>query len=504
MSEIVMSHVKELEHPKLRKVAIRVAKTFYLAAEKTVAHCGDPDNFPFSPTSKSLEHLFLSRFKEFPDSKRSAAIEKLMPFIQGSQEDRFRFYGDLSKVDLSKETEVRQQVREIKFPEALKFQISEIENLIHPETDIVCSGASQKMLKNEKLECRIHEVYCIDETNPEWCGSDDIRLGGSTVDANRVCRKIDHFKVGSFDDGDKKTYKYQGLKFSSFDLLAGTDWPKSYNVIFVLAEEDMGGLGDFINDLVDAVKDEVITAMGSAVGAAVGLVGGPIGAAIGAVIGFVLGKIINIIKSWWSDEIFDPVSISLEIPSMEHRWEEGSPVSPKYAIYFKGHGGEYRLTYNWRLYGTEANQFRSLQSCNYQEHFIRHRNYRGELTVIESATDRKDSTFKIVPGISGRGLSFESLNFPGYYLRHKNFEIWLDRNTDNDLFKKDASFNIRIPGLVGGPLSYLYVSFESLNYPGHYIRHRNFKLYLEKGNDELFRKDASFTLRDGRWWALAP
>ncbi len=500
MSEkIVMSQVKELTDPKVRKVAMRVVKTFQLAAEKAVAHSAEPDTFPIPSNPKSLEQLFLSRFQESPEPKRSAAITRLMPVIKASKAKRTRLYGDLNAVDLSSDMEVRQQVKALPFSQELKFSSAQLPTLVHPINNIVFSGGvSQPLATNEKLECRIHKVHCLDETNsflePEWSGSDEIALGGSAIDATGVAKKIDEFKAGSFNDGDEKSL-YRKV-FATFDLLAGTEWPKSYFVVFALAEKDAGGFASFLNKLVDDVKEDITTALATSIGTAIGTAsGGVIGAIIGAAVGFAVGKIIEWLKGWWGDETFDPLTISVEIPSLEHRWTEDSPVSPKNIIEFKGHNGHYQLTYDWRLYGEEAQEYCSIEAFNYRGHFIRHRNYRGELDAIESSLDKKDSTFKIVPGLAGKGLSFESFNLPGYYLRHRNFEIWLDKGTDDELFKKDASF---LP-TIGLARSY-GSSYCSLNYPEFYIRHRNFRLYLEKGDDDLFRKDATFFLSKARWW----
>ena len=73
----------------------------------------------------------------------------------------------------------------------------------------------------------------------------------------------------------------------------------------------------------------------------------------------------------------------------------------------------------------------------------------------------------------------------------------LDRfesSPDKELFKKDASFRITQPLWQEGNYSEA-VSLESYNYPNHYIRHKNFRLYLESEDSELFRKDATFELR---------
>jgi hypothetical protein len=54
--------------------------------------------------------------------------------------------------------------------------------------------------------------------------------------------------------------------------------------------------------------------------------------------------------------------------------------------------------------------------------------------------------------------SFESVNIPGYYLRHR-FALGELTRIDNDLDRQDASFMVR-PALSGTPGA---VSFESVN-----------------------------------------
>ena len=132
----------------------------------------------------------------------------------------------------------------------------------------------------------------------------------------------------------------------------------------------------------------------------------------------------------------------------------------------------------------------SIHSYNYPDHFIRHRNYLGEITKIVSTLDKKDATFKLVPGLAdSRYVSFESVNYPGYYLRHQNYRIKLHKKTDDELFNKGSTFKI-VPGLADSS----WVSFESYNYPGYFIRHKSGHLYIEKGDTDLFRKDTTFKL----------
>ena len=83
----------------------------------------------------------------------------------------------------------------------------------------------------------------------------------------------------------------------------------------------------------------------------------------------------------------------------------------------------------------------------------------------------------------------ESVNYPGHYLRHQGFMLKLHKRDGSDLFNKDASFK-PVAGLVGKG-----VSFESSNYPGRFIRHQGFMLKLhEQENADLYKNDVSFNV----------
>lgn len=44
-----------------------------------------------------------------------------------------------------------------------------------------------------------------------------------------------------------------------------------------------------------------------------------------------------------------------------------------------------------------------------------------------------------------------------------------------------------------------WVSYESVNYPGRFIRHRSIELSLESGSGDLLKKDATFEIIDPRY-----
>lgn len=143
-----------------------------------------------------------------------------------------------------------------------------------------------------------------------------------------------------------------------------------------------------------------------------------------------------------------------------------------------------------------ANDPFSYESLNFPNRYIRHRNFNGYLEPTNSALDRKDATFKEDSGLADSNCtSFQSLNFPGRYLRHQNLRIVLSLNDGSNLFKKDATFCLR-DGLYGQT----GISFESYNFRGHFIRHKNFELWIDPSDgSDLFRKDATFYRSTPLW-----
>ncbi|MFC7614371.1 AbfB domain-containing protein [Actinokineospora soli] len=129
-----------------------------------------------------------------------------------------------------------------------------------------------------------------------------------------------------------------------------------------------------------------------------------------------------------------------------------------------------------------------LKAYNVANGFVRHWEYRAR--VDTEVRPLADSQFRVVPGLAGSGsVSLESTNFPGYYLRHRGFELWVERDDGSALFRGDASFTRR-----AGLASASAVSFESLNFPGRYLRHRDSRLYLEPVADAVGRADATYVL----------
>lgn len=140
----------------------------------------------------------------------------------------------------------------------------------------------------------------------------------------------------------------------------------------------------------------------------------------------------------------------------------------------------------WRLEPVSVNV--RLQSYNYFDRYVRHYNYRGQIDTNVSPV--QDSQFKMVAGLANTaGVSFESINFPGYYLRARsNGEVWLDANDSTTAFASDATFR-RVAGLANAQKS----SYQAWADATRYLRHSNYKLYVQTASGTTFNEDATFS-----------
>ncbi|WP_308163609.1 AbfB domain-containing protein [Micromonospora sp. WMMB482] len=86
-------------------------------------------------------------------------------------------------------------------------------------------------------------------------------------------------------------------------------------------------------------------------------------------------------------------------------------------------------------------------------------------------------------------MSLESTNFPGYFLRHRDFALYVERDDGSTLFDGDASFHRR-----SGLAAIAGLSLESQNFPAGTVRHRDGLLHLETVSSSADRDSATFHL----------
>ncbi|WP_055711568.1 glycoside hydrolase family 43 protein [Streptomyces torulosus] len=136
-----------------------------------------------------------------------------------------------------------------------------------------------------------------------------------------------------------------------------------------------------------------------------------------------------------------------------------------------------------RYANTPANR---LQSFNFQDRYVRHADF--DVRIDPNVSPADDSRFRLRPGLTGSGtVSFESVNFPGYFLRHSNYDFQLVYNDGTAQFAADATFT-KVAGLADAGWS----SFQSYNHPDRYIRHYAYQLRLDPITNATGRGDATF------------
>ncbi len=147
-----------------------------------------------------------------------------------------------------------------------------------------------------------------------------------------------------------------------------------------------------------------------------------------------------------------------------------------------------------------AANYNIFKPLNIPGYCIRHAYLLGEISPCPAGSPYGDFAFEQVPGLASdrtsntSGLiSFESRNFPGWYLRHEYGRIKLaPRPSTNDpsydLFVRDASF-YRKPGLSGVSGG---VSYRSFNFPTQWLRHSDYHLYISEQTSWNLANDATF------------
>jgi len=364
------SQADKVTDPKLLKVIARVAREMELSIEKVAANHAKPTEFPLPDKPDSTEQILAARFKALPQEFKTKAGAKAMGRINAPVAARKEQLGDLAAVNLKARVAIGEQVRAMPMPGALKLTGEDLKKITKAHVGVAGAAGANVALagagaaavlpgaigatlpKLTKLEMRIHRVKCVDETGSGPfgnIGNDEIDLGGSAVDETGDVHAIAKFRVGSnFDSGEHVDFT-PPRSFTTFDLREGTAFPKSYFVTLVLAEVDAGGLSSFINKLVQKVKEKVRASILAAAGGVLGTSGGPIGIAIGIAVGTVLDKVFDFLGRLWGDDIFPPVTASVSVASLTARWPGGQTDSPEGVATFKGHGGHYRVAYDWRM-----------------------------------------------------------------------------------------------------------------------------------------------------------
>ncbi|MET7424395.1 alpha-L-arabinofuranosidase B [Dactylosporangium sp. NPDC005555] len=119
------------------------------------------------------------------------------------------------------------------------------------------------------------------------------------------------------------------------------------------------------------------------------------------------------------------------------------------------------------------------------------------ITAASSATDKGNASWTVRAGLANSScVSFESRNAAGSYLRHQNYQLYLNANDGSSLFASDATFCPQAGRNGQGN------SFASANFASRYIRHYSNNVYIaSNGGSNTF--DATAAWSDDVSWVVS-
>jgi hypothetical protein len=121
------------------------------------------------------------------------------------------------------------------------------------------------------------------------------------------------------------------------------------------------------------------------------------------------------------------------------------------------------------------------------------------VTSGSSSTVKADATWIVQPGLANSScVSFQSANGSGDYIRHSNFELYLEPNDGTSQFALDATF---CPRAGNSGSNY---SFMSYNYSYKYIRHYNYIGYIASDGGSNGWDASSLWYEDSTWAVASP
>ncbi|WP_033262610.1 alpha-L-arabinofuranosidase B [Amycolatopsis vancoresmycina] len=136
------------------------------------------------------------------------------------------------------------------------------------------------------------------------------------------------------------------------------------------------------------------------------------------------------------------------------------------------------------------------------DRYIHHTGSTVDTAVIgsgSSATEKGNASWTVRTGLgSSSCVSFESKNVPGQYLRHQNYELYLQANDGSSLFAQDATFCPEAGHNGQG------ASLRSLNFPDRYVRHYANIVYIAANGGSNTFDNANAYNDDVSWLVSSP
>ncbi|NUT46398.1 MAG: alpha-N-arabinofuranosidase [Saccharothrix sp.] len=136
------------------------------------------------------------------------------------------------------------------------------------------------------------------------------------------------------------------------------------------------------------------------------------------------------------------------------------------------------------------------------DRYVHHTGSTADTAVVtgsSSGTEKGNASWTVRAGLGDSScVSFESRNTSGQYLRHQNYRLYLQANDGSALFAQDATFCPEAGRNGQG------VSLRSANFPDRYLRHYDHILYIANTSGSNTFDNANAYADDVSWAVSAP
>jgi hypothetical protein len=200
-----------------------------------------------------------------------------------------------------------------------------------------------------QLTLEIDEVVCVKETSSGpiigTSGSDNMVLAGVAVTPTGHATRIRTFDLGSFPKaGTRRRYSKPMFIFT---VSPHPDVPQLHQVLFLLAETDGGGtVGTLADQLVRDVNAQSARSDKEDGGIITGIIAKEIAKRVAKAL---LEAALKRLGENAKDDIFPPQIRQVLLTTPALRFPNGKATTDAEIATFRGHGGEYRVEYRWRV-----------------------------------------------------------------------------------------------------------------------------------------------------------
>lgn len=361
-----------LNSPQVKALASRLLEGATLAAERAVAQFDDPSRQAFPRAAGSLEAILLKRLRTRPAAAHRAAKAWLERRRSTARHPL------AAAVDLGRAEAVMDQLRKVAPPSAITLATLKSEGFPMPlAAPLPAAIAQQKAYSAVTL--RVGKLRCLEATS--GAGDDEITLTGialrPTGKSKQLAKIFDEALFtdagqGIFADSPAQRERsfsppkaFARFRFADDDMVEvngavlPVNWPRRHGVMFMMAEIDNGGFPGFVKDIFDALSDEAVKLVVAGVAGILASAspGGPLAGIIVAALVWVAMKITEWLMaeftakiiSIYQDDAFMPWFSGAELGGTVDPFA-GQTTSERTKL-IVGHGGRYRIHYDWHLEG---------------------------------------------------------------------------------------------------------------------------------------------------------